>query len=148
MPLSSFLCKAEVVELGGSDELSGKGRELALFLFSDVLEISKKRGSHATNGGRANERGLGGGGGLSAGRSPSTMSLRGTMKAAAATSANPSGGGGGGGNGVGGTVKPHKHIDLMGLSSIRRVVDLLVDSDEYRDCFALICRTNQVGSKN
>ena len=53
-----------MIELGGSDELSGKGAELTLHLFSDVLEISKKRGKHA------NQRsGLGS-------KSPSTISLR------------------------------------------------------------------------
>jgi hypothetical protein len=58
--LFSFICKVDVVELGGSDELCGKGYELSLFLFSDVLEISKRRS--ATKG-------------LTL-RSPSTMSLR------------------------------------------------------------------------
>jgi hypothetical protein len=56
----SFISKVDVIELGGSDELCGKGYELSLFLFSDVLEISKKRSVN---------KGLG----L---RSPSTMSLR------------------------------------------------------------------------
>ena len=37
----SFLGKADVVELGGSDELSGKGSDLSLFLFTDMLEVSK-----------------------------------------------------------------------------------------------------------
>jgi hypothetical protein len=39
----SFISKVDVIELGGSDELCGKGYELSLFLFSDVLEISKKK---------------------------------------------------------------------------------------------------------
>jgi hypothetical protein len=39
----SFISKVDVIELGGSDELCGKGYELSLFLFSDVLEIYKKR---------------------------------------------------------------------------------------------------------
>ena len=30
-----------MVELGGSDELSGKGSDLSLFLFTDMLEVSK-----------------------------------------------------------------------------------------------------------
>lgn len=38
-----FLCKIDVLELGGSDEICGKGSDLTLFLFSDVLEISKKK---------------------------------------------------------------------------------------------------------
>ena len=58
--LLRFLNKIDVVELGGSDELCGKGYELSLFLFSDVLEISKKKSA---------AKGLG----L---RSPSTISLR------------------------------------------------------------------------
>ena len=63
-----FLNSVDVIELGGFDELSGKGYELCLFLFSDVLEISKKKSA---------SKGLG----L---RSPSTMSLR-TMGAGTLT---------------------------------------------------------------
>ena len=63
-----FLNSVDVIELGGFDELSGKGYELCLFLFSDVLEISKKKSA---------SKGLG----L---RSPSTMSLR-TMGASTLT---------------------------------------------------------------
>ena len=63
-----FLNSVDVIELGGFDELSGKGYELCLFLFSDVLEISKKKSA---------SKGLG----L---RSPSTMSLR-TMGAGTMT---------------------------------------------------------------
>ncbi len=53
----------DVAELGGSDELCGKGSDLTLFLFSDVLEVAKRR--------RGGNRTLAG-----AGKSPSTMSLR------------------------------------------------------------------------
>ena len=63
-----FLNSIDVIELGGFDELCGKGYELCLFLFSDVLEISKKKSA---------SKGLG----L---RSPSTMSLR-TMGASTLT---------------------------------------------------------------
>ena len=63
-----FLNSVDVIELGGFDELCGKGYELCLFLFSDVLEISKKKSA---------SKGLG----L---RSPSTMSLR-TMGAGTLT---------------------------------------------------------------
>ena len=58
----NFLCKADVVELGGSDELSGKGSDLSLFLFNDVLEISKKRLRYR-NSSTMNRGGNGGGGG-------------------------------------------------------------------------------------
>jgi hypothetical protein len=45
LELSSFVSKVDVTELGGSDQLCGKGYDLCLFLFSDVLEIVKKRSS-------------------------------------------------------------------------------------------------------
>ena len=76
-------------------------------------------------------------------RSPSTMSLR-----------NPgslvSNGGGGGGTlagGGGGGLGPdkgwsYKHQDLMNLTAVRRVVDL--DGDDCKECFAMVCRTNEV----
>ncbi len=112
-----------MAELGGSDELCGKGSDLTLFLFSDVVEITKRR--------RAANRGLG-----SVGRSPSTMSLR---NPGALGVIGPMGGGGGTLPGQ----RPHKHVDMMGLSAIKRVVDL-ADTDESRDCFTLVCRTNQV----
>ena len=96
------------------------------------------------NGGGGNG---GGGGSFSGVRSPSTLSLRkASVPAAGPGSDNPGGGGGGQAGtlqrGVG-EGKLHKHINLMSLTSIRRVVDL-DDGEESRDCFALICRTNQV----
>lgn len=66
-----------MIELGGADEMCGKGYELALLLFSDVLETAKRR-SCASKG-----LGL---------KSPSTMSLR---------SVGLAGGGGAGGGGGG-----------------------------------------------
>ena len=39
--------------------------------------------------------------------------------------------------------RPYKHVDLLGLSAVRRAVDL-ADQDECRDCFTLVYRTNQV----
>lgn len=118
--LLRFVTKVDVVELGGSDELCKKGTDLTLFLFSDVLEISKRR----RNQGKV--------GGLGA-RSPSTMSLRNTALA------NP--------NGPIGSTRPHRHVELMNLSSIRRVVDL-VDGEECRDCFTLIWVNNEVKIKS
>jgi len=122
----SFLCKADVAELGGSDELCGKGAELTLFLFSDVLEISKRRR------GRVGQGQQGGGLGLAAGRSPSTLSLRnpGLMAGPNAAVAPAAG-------------RPHKHVDLLSLSSVRRVVDL-ADSEDSFNCFTLVVRNNQV----
>lgn len=116
MNVSRFLCKVDVVELGGSDELCGKGTDMTLFLFTDVLEMSKRR----RNQGR---------GGLGV-KSPSTMSLR--NSGLVTTAAPPLT-----------SSRPHKHIHLMNLNAIRRVVDL-VDGDECSDCFTLVCRSNEV----
>ena len=109
-----------MIEIGGVDELCGKGYELSLFLFSDVLEVSKKR---------SGSKGLG----L---RSPSTMSLR-----------NVGVGGPSGGN----TLAPvketgskcFKHVNLMNLTAIKRVVDV-TETQTDAEIFALVCRTNQV----
>lgn len=117
---SSFITRVEVVELGGGHEICGKGYELSLFLFSDVLEISKKRSLN---------KGLG----L---RSPSTMSLR---TAGLAPAPNPTGG-------HPQAARPHKHVDLMNLTSIKRIVNIS-DIDEYSNMFALVCRSNQVRQK-
>ena len=95
-----------------------KGSDLTLFLFSDVLEIAKRRRHPGRVGGLGS-------------RSPSTMSLRnaGTLSSAAAPL-------------NGGQSRPHKHVELTSLSSVRRVVDL-IDGEECRDCFCLIVRTNE-----
>lgn len=145
------MCKVDVTELGGSDELCGKGYELSLFLFSDVLEVSKKR-SNASKG-----LGL---------KSPSTMSLRnvglgphGGLGGGVGGGGGCGGGGGGAGSlanesiiggkdnvgGVLGGGRALKHINLMSLSSVKRVVDVY-DADVVGsgNVFALVCRTNQV----
>lgn len=128
-----FCNKIDVIELGGSDELCGKGYELSLFLFSDVLEISKKKSSAS--------KGLG----L---KSPSTMSLRnvgigphgaaGMMNETLSSKDAPGVGGGGGG------PKSLKHVNLMNLTAIKRVVDVTDVDMIGANVFALVTRTNQV----
>ena len=114
-----FLSKIDVVELGGSDELCGKGYELSLFLFSDVMEISKKKSA---------AKGLG----L---RSPSTMSLRNVgIAPAPGPIKDPS---------KDSATKYHKHVNLMNLTAIKRVVDV-TETQVDAGIFALVCRTNQV----
>ena len=121
--------------MGGSDELCGKGYELALMLFSDVLEVAKKRSSAS--------KGLG----L---KSPSTMSLR-------SVGIGPHGAAGSGGvndtlkdsSSIGGSVmgggaKTMKHISLMNLSEIKRVVDVTDVDIIGANVFALVCRSNTV----
>ena len=138
----AFMGRIDCVELGGSDEIIGKGYELSLFLFTDVLEISKKRSSSN------NHKGLG----L---RSPSTMSLRSMGMVPNANAGNMMNEtlsrtevGGGGIGGGGGGSRSLKHVNLMNLTAIKRVVDITeVDGQPATNMFALVCRTNQVSNK-
>ena len=137
----SFVTRIDALELGGSDELCGKGALLSLFLFSDVLEISKKR-SHAAKG-----LGL---------RSPSTMSLRSMGIASGGTGGGNVPASYNGGNNMNETLSRQdqsmacgtrslKHVNLMSLSAIKRVVDITeADGQPIVNIFCLVCRTNQV----
>ena len=110
-----FLKSVDVVELGSSDKLSGKGSELCLFLFSDVLEVSKKKSS-------IKSLGL---------QSPNTSS-RSIGKTGMLTVYAP-----GKENGA----KSLKHIELMNLTAIKSVVDV-TDTGSETGIFALVCQTN------
>ncbi|XP_076289623.1 protein ECT2-like isoform X3 [Lasioglossum baleicum] len=99
----SFIGKCDVMEL--SEGLSGRGDHLVLFLFTDTLEICKKR-SKAFN----------------SLKSPNTA------------------------NGLHATKlsqgKPYKHIKMVSLSTIKKVVDIR-ETDECHKVFALMVRSNQ-----
>ncbi|KAM3966479.1 LOW QUALITY PROTEIN: epithelial cell transforming 2 pebble [Aphomia sociella] len=94
----SFVARCEVVEL--SKELSGRGDHLVLFLFTDTMEVCKKR-SKAFN-------------------SKSPTNGTGTMRSS----------------------KPYRHISLMPLSTVKRVVDIR-EAEDCHNVFALMCRSNQ-----
>ncbi|XP_045542653.1 protein ECT2 isoform X2 [Papilio machaon] len=96
----SFVSRCEVVEL--SKELSGRGDHLVLFLFTDTMEVCKKR-SKAFN-------------------SKSPTNGMGTMRI--------------------GSSKPYRHISLMPLSTVKRVVDIR-EAEDCHNVFALMCRSNQ-----
>ncbi|KAI5635343.1 rhoGEF domain-containing protein [Phthorimaea operculella] len=96
----SFVSRCEVVEL--SKELSGRGDHLVLFLFTDTMEVCKKR-SKAFN-------------------SKSPTNGTGTMRL--------------------GSSKPYRHISLMPLSTVKRVVDIR-EAEDCHNVFALMCRSNQ-----
>ncbi|XP_068629216.1 uncharacterized protein pbl isoform X2 [Battus philenor] len=96
----SFVSRCEVVEL--SKELSGRGDHLVLFLFTDTMEVCKKR-SKAFN-------------------SKSPTNGIGTMRI--------------------GSSKPYRHISLMPLSTVKRVVDIR-EAEDCHNVFALMCRSNQ-----
>lgn len=88
----SFISKCEVTEL--SDNLSGRGDSLMLFLFTDTLEICKKRSRVFSNS-------------KSPSNNPSTTIV--TINGIKTNSSN---------------VKPYKHIKLIPLSSIMCVADI------------------------
>ncbi|KAL1140293.1 hypothetical protein AAG570_000225, partial [Ranatra chinensis] len=96
----SFITRCEVTEL--SDGLSGRGDPLVLFVFSDVLEVCKKR-SKAFN----------------SMKSPNTANV-GKLT----------------------NIKPYKHIKLLPLSTIKRVIDIK-ETDDCHKVFALMCRSTQ-----
>lgn len=81
----SFIGKCDVMELG--EGLSGRGDHLVLFLFTDTLEICKKR-SKAFN----------------SLKSPNTANGLHTTKLSQG--------------------KPYKHIKMLSLSTIKKVVDI------------------------
>ncbi|XP_049951647.1 protein ECT2 isoform X4 [Schistocerca serialis cubense] len=98
----SFIVRCDVMEL--SDGLSGRGDNLVFFLFSDTMEVCKKRSKT-----------------FNSLKSPNTSSLH---------SAKMS------------SVKPFKHVRLMPLTHIKRVIDIR-ETDECHNVFALMCRSNQ-----
>ncbi|KAG5896615.1 hypothetical protein JTB14_009526 [Gonioctena quinquepunctata] len=99
-----FIAKAEVVQLSSSEGLSSKGNNLVLFLFSDQLEVCKKK-SKAFN------------------------SLK-----------SPSAGGGGSLQNRP-ITKPYKHVKLMALNTIKRVIDIK-ETEDCQKVFSLVCRNN------
>ncbi|XP_037075712.1 protein ECT2-like isoform X2 [Pollicipes pollicipes] len=96
----AFVARCDVVEIKG-DGLSGRGDHLIMFLFSDMLEVCKKRARYNTL------------------RSPSAASLQAASR----------------------SFKPYKHVELMPLAHIKRVVDIR-ETEECHNVFTLICRSN------
>lgn len=91
----SFVSRADMIEL--SNSLSGKGDTLAMFLFTDSLEVCKRR----TKAGSL--------------KSPTTSRNQ---------------------------TKCFKHLELMSLGHIKRVVDIK-ETGECKQVFALICRSSE-----
>ncbi|XP_018047077.1 PREDICTED: protein ECT2 isoform X3 [Atta colombica] len=99
----SFISKCDVMEV--TEGLSGRGDHLVLFLFTDTLEICKKR-SKAFN----------------SLKSPNTINGLQSIKLSQG--------------------KPYKHIKMLSLSTIRKVVDIR-ETDECHKVFALVVRGTQ-----
>ncbi|XP_025992198.1 protein ECT2 isoform X5 [Solenopsis invicta] len=99
----SFISKCDVMEV--TEGLSGRGDHLVLFLFTDTLEICKKR-SKAFN----------------SLKSPNTINGLQSIKLSQG--------------------KPYKHIKMLSLSTIRKVVDIR-ETDQCHKVFALVVRGTQ-----
>lgn len=80
--------------------MSSKGNNLVLFLFSDQLEVCKKK-SKAFNM-----------------KSPSGVSSLQNR-----------------------SIKPYKHVKLMALNTIKRVIDIK-ETEDCQKVFSLVCRNN------
>ncbi|XP_012281493.1 protein ECT2 isoform X2 [Orussus abietinus] len=98
----SFIGKCEVAQVG--EGLSGRGDPLVLFLFTDTLEICKKRSKFNSH------------------KSPNTANGLHSVKMS--------------------QVKPYKHVRMLPLSNIKKVVDIR-ETDECPKVFALMVRSNQ-----
>ncbi|XP_066143767.1 protein ECT2 isoform X3 [Euwallacea fornicatus] len=100
----SYVTKAEVVQLSSSEGLASKGSSLVLFLFSDKLEVCKKKSSKAFV------------------KSPSAGSYQMTQGRT--------------------NVKPYKHVKIMALNNIKRVIDIK-ETEDCQKVFSLVCRNNE-----
>lgn len=100
----SFIAKSEVIQLSSSEGLSSKGSLLVLFLFSDQLEVCKKR-SKALNL-----------------KSPNTVGTNGLYHKT--------------------SVKPYKHVKLMPLNAIKRVIDIK-ETEDCQKVFSIVFRNNE-----
>ncbi|XP_063224169.1 protein ECT2 [Bacillus rossius redtenbacheri] len=98
-----FVVRCEVMEL--SEGLSGRGDILVLHLFTDVLEVCKRRSKVFNSMKSPNTTG-------------STLSLK------------------------QGNCKPYKHIRLMPLTHIKKVIDIR-ETEDCHKVFALMCRVPQ-----
>lgn len=98
----NFIIKAEVVQVSTIEGLSKKGSYLMLFLFSDSVEICKRKSRSFNNA-----------------KSPSgTSSLQRPI------------------------VKPYKHVRLLPLNTIKKVIDVK-ESEQCQKVFCFVCRSNE-----
>lgn len=100
----NFIARTEVIQLSSSEGLSSKGNALVLFLFSDQLEVCKKRSKAITL------------------KSPNTVGVNGLHQKT--------------------TVKPYKHVKLMPLNTIKRVIDIK-ETEDCQKVFSLVFRNNE-----
>ncbi|XP_057663730.1 protein ECT2 [Diorhabda carinulata] len=99
----NFIARAEVIQLSSSEGLASKGNNLVLFLFSDQLEVCKKK-------------------------SKSFNSLKSPSSVAAGVQNRQ-------------LVKPYKHVRLLALNTIKRVINIK-ETEDCQKVFSLVCRNN------
>ncbi|XP_045471396.1 protein ECT2 isoform X2 [Harmonia axyridis] len=98
-----FIAKSEVIQLNSPDVLSSKGNNLVLFLFSDQLEVCKKKSKS-----------------FNSLKSPTGVSTSSQSKT---------------------NCKPYKHIRMMALNTIKKVIDIK-ETEDCQKVFSLVCRHN------
>ncbi|KAF5305669.1 hypothetical protein FQA39_LY09158 [Lamprigera yunnana] len=98
----TFVTRSEVMQLSSSEGLSSKGNFLILFLFTDQLEVCKKRSKT-----------------FNTYKSPNLIN----------------------GYHQKSTVKPYKHVKLLPLSHIKRVIDIK-ETEDCQKVFSLVFRNN------
>lgn len=96
-----FVASLDVVEIGEGGLSRSKGDTVTLYLFSDVLEVCKRRTKAA----------------LARSPASSTLSRR------------------------GGPAKPFKHLNMIPLYNVKRVVELVpTEENDIKDAFGLVLR--------
>ncbi|XP_044731257.1 protein ECT2 isoform X2 [Chrysoperla carnea] len=100
-----------------SDGLSGRGDTLVFFLFTDTLEVCKKPKPKKGSGNSL--------------KSPVTVNGLPPIKSSSSTT----------------NKLPYKHVRLIHLSTIRKVIDIR-ETEDFHNGFALVCRNNLELNKN
>lgn len=95
-----FIAKAEVIQVSSTEGLASKGSSLILFIFSDIVEVCKKKSKAFNNP-----------------KSP-TGSVSSLQRS-----------------------KLYKHVKLLQLNTIKKVVDIK-ETDQCQRVFCFICRAN------
>ncbi|ENN73040.1 hypothetical protein YQE_10375, partial [Dendroctonus ponderosae] len=98
----SYITKVEVVQLSSSEGLSSKGSSLVLFVFSDQLEVCKKKSKTTM-------------------KSPSASGFQ--------LQGRPN-------------VKLYKHVKMMNLNTIKRVIDIK-ETEACQKVFSLVCKSSE-----
>ncbi|CAH1130742.1 unnamed protein product [Ceutorhynchus assimilis] len=100
----SYMAKSDVIQLSSSEGLASKGSSLVMFIFSDQLEVCKKKSKS-----------------FNSTKSPSASSFQ--------IQGRPN-------------VKPYKHVRMMALNTIKRVIDIK-ETEDCQKVFSLVCRSNE-----